>query len=344
MTVATIVVPTHNHGPLITRAVRSALEQTVRDVEVFIIGDGATDATRAAAAELLSDPRVRYFDHPKSQRRGELYRHAALAEAQGTIVCYLSDDDLWFPDHVETIYQLLEDADFAHALPISVTPRGTLSAWTVDLGLPIYREKLLQEVISMPLTCCAHTLAFYRRLPYGWRITPEGSHSDRYMWQQMLGLDDCRVASCRQPTVLIFPSVHRLGWTLGQRMTETDHWIPRLATTALVVDALGVLARAQVEEAARLLAERDQLLQARDWLAVEHTRWQQIARNQELVIAELRSMVSATTRDRDDLAEARDWLAVEHTRWQETARNQELVIAELRAMLASRSAGTPARG
>ena len=101
---------------------------------------------------------------------------------------------------------LLQNADFAHALPISVTPRGGLSAWTVDLGLTVYRDVLLREQISMPLTCCAHTLAFYRRLPHGWRTTPAGSPTDRYMCQQMLALADCRVVSGRRPTVLTFPS------------------------------------------------------------------------------------------------------------------------------------------
>jgi GalNAc5-diNAcBac-PP-undecaprenol beta-1,3-glucosyltransferase len=335
MTVATIIVPTHDHGLLLTRAVRSALGQTVQDLEVFIIGDGATEATRAAAAEVVGDPRVRYFDHSKSPRTGEPYRHAALAEARGEIVCYLADDDLYFPDHVETMHRLLQDADFAHTPPISVTPQGVLSAWTVDLQLPVYREKLMQAEISMSLSCCAHTLAFYRGLPYGWRTTPASSPTDRYMWQQMLALPSCRVASSRRPTLLIFPSPDRQGWTLAQRLAEIDLWVPRLTTASLVIEALTVLVGAQVRECAHLLEERDRLVRARDWLASEHTRWQEVAAHQAEVIAELRSMLNETIKDRDDLVEVRDWLAVEHSSWQETARNQEQVIADQRSMLSA---------
>jgi hypothetical protein len=338
MVLATIVVPTHDHGPLITRSVRSALGQTVQDLEVFIVGDGPTEATRAAVAELARDPRVRYFDHPKSPRTGEPYRHAALAEARGEIVCYLGDDDLWLPEHVDTMQRLLLNADFAHAPPISVTPDGVLSAWTVDLAESVYRQKLLHDEISMPLTCCAHTLAFYRRSPYGWRTTPAGSPTDRYMWQQMLALADCRVVSGSRPTVLIFPSPHRRGWTLEQRLAEIDRWAPRLTSTTLVIDALDVLARAQVQECARLLEERDQLVRARDWLSGEHARWQETAKKQAQVVTELRTMLQAAARERDDLIKARDWLAVEHARWQQTAANQEQVIAELRQMLATASA------
>ena len=42
---ATVIVPTHDHGPLLRLAVRSALRQTVEDLEVLVIGDGATEVS-----------------------------------------------------------------------------------------------------------------------------------------------------------------------------------------------------------------------------------------------------------------------------------------------------------
>ena len=94
MTLATVLIPTYNHGSLLRYSVASALRQTVRDLEIFIVGDGVPDATREIVAELQHDPRVRFFDNPKGPRHGELHRHAALRQASGEIVCYLSDDDL----------------------------------------------------------------------------------------------------------------------------------------------------------------------------------------------------------------------------------------------------------
>lgn len=41
--------------------------------------------------------RFHVLDRPKGTRHGELYRHEALQVAKGKFVCYLSDDDLWFP-------------------------------------------------------------------------------------------------------------------------------------------------------------------------------------------------------------------------------------------------------
>src|SRR6185295_19974403 len=108
---ATILIPTHNHGPTLARAIQSVLLQTVEEIEVFVIGDGAPDITRELMADITRrDKRVRYFDHPKGPRHGEIYRHAALAEARGEIVCYLSDDDLYLPNHVATMRELLREA------------------------------------------------------------------------------------------------------------------------------------------------------------------------------------------------------------------------------------------
>ena len=108
---ATVLIPTHNHGPTLRYAAQSALAQNIRDLEVFIVGDGMTEETKRVAVEIqCSDARVRLFDHPKGPRHGEIYRDAALREARGRIVCYLSDDDLWLPLHVETMVALLANA------------------------------------------------------------------------------------------------------------------------------------------------------------------------------------------------------------------------------------------
>jgi GalNAc5-diNAcBac-PP-undecaprenol beta-1,3-glucosyltransferase len=81
----------------------------VTDLEVLIVGDGASPATAAAAAALeREDGRVRFFALPKGPRHGEVHRHAVLSrKASGEAVLYLSDDDLWLPDHAERLRALL---------------------------------------------------------------------------------------------------------------------------------------------------------------------------------------------------------------------------------------------
>ena len=229
---ATVVIPTLDHGPLLRHALASALGQTVADLEVFVVGDGVPDVTRAIVAEVASDRRVRFFDNPKAPSRGEILRHAALQEARGEIVCYLSDDDLWLPDHVATMLDLLTDADFAHALPLRVNAGGDLGFYIVNLALAADRALILSGTNRVPLSCGAHTRALYRRLPHGWRTTPAGTPTDLYMWQQILGQPECRAASGTRPTVLNFPSPQRADWTAADRLAELVRWSAGIADPA----------------------------------------------------------------------------------------------------------------
>jgi glycosyltransferase involved in cell wall biosynthesis len=226
---ATVLIPTHNHGPLLELSVRSALAQTVDRIEVLIVGDGATPETRTVAHRMTEiDPRVRYFDYPKSPRTGEAYRHELLLKARSRIVCYLSDDDLWLPNHLAVMSRLLERADFAHTQMVAIEPGGTVHPTAADLSRPYYRAKLLGGNNRVPLTCAGHTLVAYRRLPHGWRSTPVGTPTDLYMWQQFLQNPDLLAVSSPEPTAVVFPSPDRREWTLAERLAEMSAWAARL--------------------------------------------------------------------------------------------------------------------
>jgi GalNAc5-diNAcBac-PP-undecaprenol beta-1,3-glucosyltransferase len=247
---ATVLVPTHTHGETLRHSVATALGQTVRDLEVFIVGDGVPDVTREIARELTAaDPRVRFFDFPKGPSRGELHRHRVLGEANGEIVCYLFDDDLWLPEHVEVAAELLHDADFAFTMPVIVAPDGSHRAWFVDLRSPTHRRLFTNPLSDTPSspTCAAHTMALYRRLPFGWRTTPRGSAPDKYMWAQCLADPRTIALSAARPTALIFPDPPRRGWTADARVAELRDWSGRLQDRAWrqEFDRSGIAHRAQ---------------------------------------------------------------------------------------------------
>jgi GalNAc5-diNAcBac-PP-undecaprenol beta-1,3-glucosyltransferase len=230
MTRATVLVPTFDHGPTLKYAVRSALDQTVADIEIFIVGDGVPPLARSYIEELVKeDSRVRLFINDKGPRHGEIHRARALEEASGEIVCYLSDDDLWLPDHLAVMSELLEDADFAHCLPIRVEPGGRIGGWPIDLAEKADRQLLLGGENRIPLSCSGHTLAAYRRLPHGWRTTPDNVPTDLYMFQQFLVTDWVRTVSGSRPTCLHFPSPDRFDWSSERRLAELALWADRMA-------------------------------------------------------------------------------------------------------------------
>ena len=221
---ATVLIPTHDHGRTLLRSVPSALAQTVENLEVLVVGDGAPDETRELMAELVAaDERVRFFDNPKGERHGEAHRHAALQEARGEIVLYLSDDDVWLPEHVEEMQRLLAGADLAHTLSFAIDV-DRLHVVRLDVAREYHRQVLLGGDSRIHLSITGHTLELYRRLPGGWQPTPPEISTDLYFWQRLLALPGTRAASGTRPTVLHFPSPLREGWSTDRRLEEIDSW------------------------------------------------------------------------------------------------------------------------
>ena len=228
---ATVVLPTLGTSPTLGRVIDRVLAQSVQELELFVVGDGVPDDARGLVeSKVAADRRIRLFDFPKGPRRGELHRHEALRAARGRIVCYVTDDDLWLPEHVEEMERLLDrGVEFAHGPSIVVMPGGTVgNVYAVDHALEADRRMTLEGWPRVHLSCAGHTLALYRRLPHGWRTTPEGVYTDHYMWQQVLSLPSCRAASGTRPTVLCFPTKARAGWTAAELEGEFDRWARRV--------------------------------------------------------------------------------------------------------------------
>lgn len=221
---ATVLLPTTaDRGLLLPFCVRSVQQQTLQAFELLIIGDGVDEPTRVVIAELMrADSRIRFFDHPKHPRRGEVYRHEALQQARGTFVAYICDRDLWLPNHLDQLAHHLQTATL-------VTTNYYFVRRNQQLFLP-YLPIEPREAARGILSAAGHRLDFYRNLPYGWRTTPGDRPTDQYMWEQMLAHPDCKVQVVWVPTLLYFKRNNHPGWPTAQRYQELKHWDALLQT------------------------------------------------------------------------------------------------------------------
>lgn len=227
----TVLIPTFDHVRTLELSIPTALAQTHDRLEVIVVGDGAPDATRDIVERIaLDDDRVSYLGFPKGERNGERHRHEVLTErATGDVVCYLSDDDLWLDDHVETILARMHatDANFVSCQSVWLRPDDAPAhRGVVDLGREWYRNELIAGRNRVSLSSGAHTMDLYHQLPYGWRTTPAGTPTDLYMWQQLLTSPACRAASTTFTTVIGLPDALRRHMTADERYRELAAWNP----------------------------------------------------------------------------------------------------------------------
>lgn len=98
-----ILIRTHKRPGFLRQALLSVLHQTYPNIEAIVVEDGSDDGG-AIVDEFKDRMNVRYFRHFPGQGRS-VGGNRALAEARGTWLCFLDDDDLLFADHVEVLLQ-----------------------------------------------------------------------------------------------------------------------------------------------------------------------------------------------------------------------------------------------
>lgn len=103
-----IITPTYRRAELLTRAVRSVQAQTHSNWEMIIINDSPGDASYAAFASSINDPRIRYVENERN-RGVNFSRNCALdsISAASEWVIFLDDDDYLSPDALRTFHDLI---------------------------------------------------------------------------------------------------------------------------------------------------------------------------------------------------------------------------------------------
>jgi glycosyltransferase involved in cell wall biosynthesis len=91
-----VVIPLFNQEFFVREAIRSALDQTYKNIEVIVVDDGSTDQS-AAAVKAINDPRIRYYYQANSGLPAAA-RNQGIRLAKGEWVAFLDHDDVWLPN------------------------------------------------------------------------------------------------------------------------------------------------------------------------------------------------------------------------------------------------------
>ena len=97
-----VAVPLYNKAVFIIDTVRSALAQSVSDLEIVVVDDGSVDGG-ADRLCTITDPRLRVIRQDNAGVASA--RTRATREGRGRYVAFLDADDLWHPEH---LYHLME--------------------------------------------------------------------------------------------------------------------------------------------------------------------------------------------------------------------------------------------
>ncbi|HEX3624933.1 MAG TPA: glycosyltransferase [Verrucomicrobiae bacterium] len=164
-----VIVPTFNRPELLVKALRSILNQTFRNFEIIVVNDCGCDV-EPTVAQLGNQPII-CLRH-ETNRGLPASRNTGLRAAHGKYVAYLDDDDLYYPEHLQTLLSYLEshpgtvaytDANCTHQE--KVNGQWTTVRRDVPYSYDWDNDRILVENF-VPSLCFMHEKAFLEKSGY----------------------------------------------------------------------------------------------------------------------------------------------------------------------------------
>jgi len=103
-----VVIPTYNRPEQLVGAIRSVQEQTYENIEIIVVNDCGTEIGDIVTS-MNDKNNITYCRHAVHSGPAAA-RNTAIKLSKGTYIAYLDDDDIFYPDHVETLASFLTNS------------------------------------------------------------------------------------------------------------------------------------------------------------------------------------------------------------------------------------------
>lgn len=100
-----VVMPLYNKANYVKETIKTVLNQTFQDFEIVVIDDSSTDDS-AKVVELIQDDRIRLVYQENAGVSAA--RNKGIQESRAEYIAFLDADDLWLPEFLQTIYELIQ--------------------------------------------------------------------------------------------------------------------------------------------------------------------------------------------------------------------------------------------
>ena len=105
---ASIIVATYNRPDTVNETLASCYAQDYGNIEVILYRDGGCHI------EPIRDPRMKYISC--DQNHGAAYaNNRAIEASNGEYICYVGDDDIYYPNHVSALLKAIGNGQVAYS-------------------------------------------------------------------------------------------------------------------------------------------------------------------------------------------------------------------------------------
>lgn len=107
-----VIIPTYKRSEMLPRTVDSVLSQTYKKIQVIVVDDNNPDTswrkeTENRMSQYLDNPNVFYIKHSHN-KNGSAARNTGWKFSSGQLICFLDDDDFYYPNKVASQVKILQ--------------------------------------------------------------------------------------------------------------------------------------------------------------------------------------------------------------------------------------------
>ena len=322
MPLFSVVVATFDRGAHILPTLYSALEQSFRDFEIIVVGDGCSDGDGTLdAARAIGSPRISVHALATNSGSQSAPNNAGIAHARGRYIAYLGHDDVWHPDHLHDIAD-----EFARS-SADVVVAGCLFHGPPNSGIYFVTGLLDDEHPAadhfLPPSALAHTRDLIERIG-SWPEPEAVSAPVDCAIMQRAARAGARFAATGKVTVHKFAAGHRYLSYLRPSSVEQAATLSALRSfvPARVWDGLVDAARRQGRSMVMKHADYDTLPPGH--------MYRESRSNKGLLRPPLRELTGNAVLAQTAEARALDWHQLEHSlqnfRWSGPSPNPRVLI------------------
>lgn len=222
--IVSVVIPTRHRPQIVSRAVRSALAQTLQAIEVVVVVDGP-DLETVKALSQINDSRLKIVELAKNIGASGA-RNAGVRESNGTWIAFLDDDDEWLPQKLHLQLEVAQKSQFKFPVVssrfIALTSKGEL-IWPRRLLAPneplsdylFARNSLFAGEGFMQTSTFFTKKELLIKTPFS---ENKYKHEDWEWLLQVSKLEDVGIEFVAEPTAYWYSDIGR------QRLSNTGDW------------------------------------------------------------------------------------------------------------------------
>lgn len=199
-----VIIATYNWSQALKLSIQSALQQSIKNIEVIVVGDACTDDSEMVTKS-FNDKRLRWIGLQTNSGSQAVPNNTGIEHARADLIAYHGHDDIWHPRHLEYLLQAVktQKADYVYSGAILYGPPDTNIRMLT--GFPIGQK----IHFAIPPTTTMHKKNLVERIGQ-WKMNHEATFPIDYDFQFRARHAGVKFANTGKVSAFKFPAAwHR---------------------------------------------------------------------------------------------------------------------------------------